>query len=74
MKGRGTEREKRGRNEEKGKEGKLEQGRRLAKAGPDPKISISEKHEIGSSTRRFNVMASSTTGPSTLKFVTVILQ
>jgi len=32
--GRGTEREKRGRNEEKGRGGKLEQGRRLAKAGP----------------------------------------
>jgi len=27
--------EKRGRNEEKGRGGKLEQGRRLAKAGPD---------------------------------------
>jgi len=30
-----TEREKRGRMEEKGREEKLEQGRRLAKAGPD---------------------------------------
>jgi len=34
MEGRGTEREKRGRKEEKGREGKLEQGHRLAKAGP----------------------------------------
>ena len=32
--GRGTEREKRGRKQEKGKEEQLEQGRRLAKAGP----------------------------------------
>jgi len=35
MEGRGTEREKRGRKQEKGKEGKLEQDRRLAKAGPE---------------------------------------
>ena len=34
--GRGTEREKRGRTEGKGRRGKLEQGRRLAKAGPEP--------------------------------------
>ena len=32
--GRGTERENRGRKQENGKEGKLEQGRRLAQAGP----------------------------------------
>jgi len=32
--GRGTEREKRGRKEEKGSGGKLKQGRQLAKAGP----------------------------------------
>ena len=33
-KGGGTEREKRGRKQEKGKEGKLKQSRRLAKTGP----------------------------------------
>ena len=32
--GRGTEREKKDRREEKGRGGKLEQGHRLAKAGP----------------------------------------
>ena len=32
--GRGTEREERGRKQETGNEGKLEQGRRLAKASP----------------------------------------
>jgi len=34
IEGRRTEREKRGRTEGKGRGGKLEQGRRLAKAGP----------------------------------------